>query len=362
MSRIPPDFDLHSYRYDLPEERIAQQPPAVRGTSKLLVLDRASGLNSLHAFPDLPDLLPPGALLVANNSRVLPARLFGAKPSGGRVEFLLLTPLPLISPSPAPDGSLSAEVDCLLKATKGPRPGETALFDPDLSLTVLSRGEFGRSKARLTWRGDLSSLFSRLGHMPLPPYIHRPDTPEDAARYQTTYADPSKAGSVAAPTAGLHFTPGLRSTLLGRGFSWVEVTLYVGYGTFSPVRCRDIRAHAMHEEWIEVPSSTAAAIQEARSSHRPVVAIGTTSARALEGMFAALGHVGPYTGPTDLYLYPGRPFRVLDALLTNFHLPESSLLIMVSTLAGRERILEAYDFALKSGFHFFSYGDAMLIR
>lgn len=362
MKRIPPDFDLHSYRYELPEERIAQQPPAVRGTSRLLVLDRAAGLNSLHAFPELPDLLPEGALLVANNSRVLPARLYGAKPSGGRVEFLLLTPLPLITPSPAPGGLSTAEVDCLLKATKGPRPGETAVFDPDLSLTVLSRGEFGRSRALLTWRGDLASLFTRLGHMPLPPYIHRPDTPEDAARYQTTYADASKAGSVAAPTAGLHFTPELRSTLLSRGFTWAEVTLYVGYGTFSPVRCRDIREHVMHEEWIEVPESAAAAIREAKASGRPVVAVGTTSARTLEGMFAALGDVGPYSGPTDLFIYPGRPFRVLDGLLTNFHLPESSLLIMVSTLAGRERILEAYDLALTSGFHFFSYGDAMLIR
>lgn len=362
MTHIPADFDLHSYRYDLPQDRIAQEPPAQRGGSKLLLLDRAEGRDERHVFADLPDLLPEGALLVANNSRVLPARLYGHKPSGGRVEFLLLTPLPLLRPEPGPHGTLTAEAECLLKATKGPRPGERADFDSDLSLEVLTRGEFGRSLVRLAWRGDLAALFQRLGHMPLPPYIHRPDTPEDQERYQTTYADPGKAGSVAAPTAGLHFTPELRRTLAERGLSWAEVTLYVGYGTFSPVRCRDIREHAMHEEWIEVPSATAEAVNRAKAEGRPVVAVGTTSARSLEGMYAALGRVGAYTGPTDLFLYPGREFHVLDMLLTNFHLPESSLLIMVSALAGRERILEAYRNALSSGFRFFSYGDAMLIR
>lgn len=362
MTHIPADFDLHSYRYDLPQDRIAQEPPARRGGSKLLLLDRASGRDEARAFADLPGLLPEGALLVANNSRVLPARLYGHKPSGGRVEFLLLTPLPLLRPEPGPHGTLTAEAECLLKATKGPRPGERADFDPDLSLEVLARGEFGRSRVRLAWRGDLAALFQRLGHMPLPPYIHRPDTAEDQARYQTTYAAPDKAGSVAAPTAGLHFTPELRQTLAERGLSWAEVTLYVGYGTFSPVRCRDIREHAMHEEWVEVPPATAEAVGRAKAEGRPVVAVGTTSARALEGMHAALGRVGAYTGPTSLFLYPGRAFHVLDMLLTNFHLPESSLLIMVSALAGRERILEAYRNALSSGFRFFSYGDAMLIR
>ena len=362
MTHIPADFDLHSYRYDLPQDRIAQEPPAQRGGSKLLLLDRAEGRDERRVFADLPDLLPEGALLVANNSRVLPARLYGHKPSGGRVEFLLLTPLPLLRPEPGPHGTLTAEAECLLKATKGPRPGERADFDSDLSLEVLTRGEFGRSLVRLAWRGDLAALFQRLGHMPLPPYIARPDAPEDQERYQTTYADPAKTGSVAAPTAGLHFTPELRQDLRNAGFGWAEVTLYVGYGTFSPVRAMDIREHRMHAEWVEVPEATARAVQEAKEQGRPVVAVGTTSARSLEGMHKALGRVGAFCGETDIFIMPGCRFAVVDALLTNFHLPESSLLIMVSALAGRKRILDAYAQALASGFRFFSYGDAMLIR
>jgi len=197
--------------------------------------------------------------------------------------------------------------------------------------------------------------------MPLPPYLERPDDAADRERYQTVYADAGKAGSVAAPTAGLHFTPEVRAGLAERGIKWAEVTLYVGYGTFSPVREDDIREHKMHAEYVEVPEATARAIREAKAAGMPVVAVGTTSARSLEGMFAAKGEVAAFCGETEIYIIPGRSFNVVDALLTNFHLPESSLLIMVSALAGRERIMAAYALALAQGFRFFSYGDAMLI-
>lgn len=361
MTSIPDDFSLASYRYDLPTERIAQEPPARRDWSRLLVLDRASGQNTVHTFAELPELLPKNALLVANNSRVLPARLYGAKVSGGLVQFLLLTPLPLLVPKTG-EAVYEAEAVGLLRASKAPRQGERVAFDASLSLTVLERGEFGRCRVRLSWRGNLERLFQRLGHIPLPPYVARPDTPEDQERYQTIYSDPAKTGSVAAPTAGLHFTPELRQGLHNAGFGWAEVTLYVGYGTFSPVRCPDIREHQMHAEWIEVPKATAQAVQQAKDQGRPVVAVGTTSARSLEGMFQALGRVGAFCGETEIFIKPGHQFSVVDALLTNFHLPESTLLIMVSALASRKRILEAYSRALSLGFRFFSYGDAMLIR
>ena len=362
---IPPDFRLESYDYALPEERIAQHPADRRDASRLMVLDRATGETREAAFADLPGLLPPGALLVANNSKVIPARLMGAKPSGGKVEFLLLTPPPLLAPQCAPDGTCTAEAEGLLRASKGPRPGERVDFSPELSLTVLERGEFGRSRVRLVWNGGptaLTALIERLGAMPLPPYIHRAAGTEDATRYQTVYADDSKAGSVAAPTAGLHFTPEIRARLAEAGFGWAEVTLYVGYGTFSPVRCDDIRDHRMHKEYIEVGASTARAVAEAKAAGRPVVAVGTTSARTLEGMHQALGTIGPFQGETDIFIHPCSRFHVVDSMLTNFHLPKSSLLIMISALAGRESVLRAYARALASGFRFFSYGDAMLIR
>lgn len=362
MHEIPEDFRLSSYTFELPEERIAQAPSPRRDASRLLVLDRASGAMQIDTFASIVARIPDGALLVANNSKVLPARVFGRKPSGGRVEFLLLTPLPLLLEAAREGGSgFEAEAEGLLRASKGPRPGERITFDEDFRLTVLERGEFGRARVRLAWRGDLAALFLRLGHYPLPPYIRRPDTPDDALRYQTVYADQTKLGSVAAPTAGLHFTPGVRQALAARGVGWAEVTLYVGYGTFSPVRCPDIREHVMHREYVEVSRETAQAVARARSEGRPVVAVGTTSVRALEGARKALGALGPYTGWTDIYITPGHAFTTVDHLLTNFHLPESSLLIMVSALAGRAPILRAYRHALDNGLRFFSYGDAMLI-
>lgn len=364
----PADFLLKSYAFPLPEASIAQYPPPVRGTSRLMVLERAGGAPRHALFGELARWLPEGALIVANNSRVLPARLAGQREAtGGRVEFLLLTPLPLLlaqagaAPTPA-DGRRSAVAEGLVRAGGRLREGERLALGGGISATLMEKGPFGRYQVRLDWQGDLAGAFIRAGEMPLPPYIRRPAGPDDAERYQTVYARPEKTGSAAAPTAGLHFTPELRAELGARGFLWREVTLYVGYGTFSPVRCADIREHHIHSEYMEIPEETAEAVRAAQAEGRPVVAVGTTSARALEGVAAQLGEVRPFAGWTDIFLYPGRPFRIIDALVTNFHLPESSLLMLVSAFAGRKRMLAAYAEAVARGYRFFSYGDAMLIR
>ncbi|WP_243358007.1 tRNA preQ1(34) S-adenosylmethionine ribosyltransferase-isomerase QueA [Fundidesulfovibrio terrae] len=357
------DTSLESYSFELPEDLIAQAPAARRDASRLLVVDRHRGVAREARFIELTDLLPAGALLVANNSKVLPARLLTTKPTGGAVEFLMLTPMPLVEPRPGLEGGWStAEAEGLLRASKKPKPGAVIDFAEDLSLTVIERGEFGRSRVVLNWRGDLKSIFERIGHMPLPPYIHRPDSAEDRSRYQTLHARDDKQGSVAAPTAGLHFTPELRAGLAASGFAWAEVSLHVGYGTFSPVRAADIRDHRMHAEFVEVPQETADAVAQAKAEGRPVFAVGTTSARALEGAFAATGSFAPFTGWTDIFIRPGHTFAVVDGMLTNFHLPGSSLVIMVAALAGKGVILNAYAHAIRERFRFFSYGDAMLIR
>ncbi|GAB1411009.1 tRNA preQ1(34) S-adenosylmethionine ribosyltransferase-isomerase QueA [Desulfovibrionales bacterium] len=360
MTTIAPEFNLQSYDFDLPELLIAQTPAQKRGQSRLLVLDSSTGRCEDKFFTDLPHLLPPESLVVVNNSKVLPARMIGHKDSGGRVEFLLLTPLSLIAGQPNADGSRSAQVLGLLKASKAPRQGELLHF-PGFCLEVLEKKEFGQAFVRLTWSGELAEHFLGQGHIPLPPYIRRDDTAEDHTRYQTVYARQDKLGSVAAPTAGLHFTPEVMDALVARKIRLAEITLYVGYGTFSPVRVPDIRDHVMHAEYAEVPEETAQAIQNAKAEGRPVVAVGTTTTRTLESMATKIGHIGAFRGWTDIFIRPGYQFKVIDQLVTNFHLPRSSLLIMVGTLAGRHRILEAYAHAIRQGYRFFSYGDAMLI-
>ncbi|WP_319582732.1 tRNA preQ1(34) S-adenosylmethionine ribosyltransferase-isomerase QueA [uncultured Pseudodesulfovibrio sp.] len=357
---IPEDYRLSSYDYELPEDRIAQEPAQQRDGSRLLVLDRAAGTLTPTRFTELLEYLPDNCLLVANNSRVIPARIFGHKPTGGQVEFLLLTPLPLLEPKEE-DGWSIARAEGLLRASKSPKTGTVVTFSDSFSLTAEEPGEFGRWQVTLRWKGDLTRLFNTLGHLPLPPYIKRPDGEADRERYQTTYSNTEKTGSVAAPTAGLHFTPELRERIKAKGIEWAEVTLYVGYGTFSPVRCPDIRDHRMHAEYIEVGEETAAAVKRAKAEGRPVIAVGTTSARTLEGMVREAGSIRQFSGETDIFISPGYTFQVIDGILTNFHLPESSLIIMISALAGRKTILDAYAYALKNNFRFFSYGDAMLI-
>ena len=377
-----PDFSLAGYTFELPEDRIAQHPAAERSASRLLVLDKKNGVTAHARFADIGRHLPERCLLVANNSRVIPARVCGKRPGSGRMEMLLLTPPPLLAPDEERPGAAGpplrrAEAEVLLRPAKKARIGDVIRFADDFSLEVLRKGEFGRCRARLAWRGDLLAVLARLGQLPLPPYIKRPGQNEEAdpalarndlERYQTTYARSDKAGSVAAPTAGLHFTDALRAGLGALGHEWAEVTLYVGYGTFSPVRCNDIREHAMHAEYVEIPQRTADAVNRAKQEGRPVIAVGTTSARTLEGAYRALhpedsdgGKLAAFAGWTDIFLYPGKRFNVIDGLVTNFHLPESSLLMLVSALAGRERIMRAYREALDQGYRFFSYGDAMLI-
>lgn len=356
------DYLLASYRYDLPPERIAQHP-GERGASRLLVLDRERGERVHARFVELTAHLPKGALLVANNSRVVPARMLGQRPSGGKMEFLLLTPMPLLERANDGAGWSSAEAEGLIRPAKNARVGDMLDFGGDLRVEVLAKGAFGRHRVRLHWAGDIRAIFEARGHLPLPPYIRREDTRDDRGAYQTVYARDDKAGSVAAPTAGLHFTPELRAQMAVEGFEWAEVTLHVGYGTFSPVRCEDIREHVMHAEFVEVPASTAEAVARARSEGRPVIAVGTTSARTLEGVAAEHGGtLTAHQGWINCFIWPGYRFHVVDGLITNFHLPESTLLMLVSALTGRERMLETYAEAVRVGYRFFSYGDAMLIR
>lgn len=357
----PPDFDLQSYHFELPQENIAQTPAAARSSSRLLVLDRASGAITHSSFSRLDSFLPKECLIVANNTRVLPARLEGKKSSGGKVEFLLLTPLPLLKTKTHGNGQRSCTALGLLRASRAPSVGDRIDLEGEISLAVLEKHQFGQYLVRLEWSGELEKIFFSRGHMPLPPYIRRPDGPEDRQRYQTAFCSRQKTGSVAAPTAGLHFTPEIRQRLLTSGRKWAEITLYVGYGTFSPIRCRDIRRHQMHSEYAEIPARTAKMINRAKARGESVLCVGTTTVRALEGAFQQTGDIRPYTGWTDIFITPESQFFVTDHMLTNFHLPQSSLIVMVSALAGRERILAAYKEAVQKNYRFFSYGDSMLI-
>lgn len=360
LSGGPEDLLLSSYTFDLPEDRIAQSPAARRDASRLMVLNRETGALTDALFTDILAYLPP-SLIVVNNSRVVPARVMGNRATGGKVEFLLTTPLPHIEPEKEADGKNGAVVSCLLKSSKKVREGERITLGQGLEAVILERGEYGNCLAKLIWEGSLPDRLLSDGVMPLPPYIKRPQSAEDAERYQTVYSKPEKAGSIAAPTAGLHFTPELKQQFLDAGFLWAEVTLYVGYGTFSPVRCDDIREHVMHREFCEISEKTAATIAEAKKRGLPVTAVGTTAARTLEGVSAACGGIVPFKGWTDIFLYPGKELAVVDHLLTNFHLPESTLLMLIATFAGRKAVLNAYAKAIEEGYRFFSYGDAMLI-
>ncbi len=350
-------WNLDNYDYHLPEDRIAQTPSGSRGGSRLYVLDR-KGRDQVTDFSRLAEHLPPGALLVANNSKVVPARLYGTGPGGKKAEFLLLTPLPLLEGS-MQAGASKAQAEGLLKGAKRFKPGDCIRFAEDLAFYLESKGEFGKVTGALCWKGTLQKRMQACGEPPLPPYIKRQTQAQDLERYQTVYANEEQSGSVAAPTAGLHFDAEHIRRLENAGFGWTEVTLYVGYGTFSPIRCQDIREHAMHAEYVQVSQSAAAAIAGAKEQGRPVVAIGTTVVRTLEGAFMQTQGIAPYSGWVDLFIRPGFTFHVVDHLLTNFHLPRSSLLVLVSAFAGRRRVLQAYEQALASGFRFFSYGDAM---
>ena len=347
MKEIPPLFRLSSYDYELPEELIAQYPSKERSESRLLVLKRPKGELTHHrGFREITRYFRPGDLLVVNDSRVFPARLYGRKETGGRIEVLLLRLPEKGGPVPA-----------LLRGRR-PRPGLKIFFEKGLFAEVLELLEGGKVLLRLEAKGDILKLLEEIGHVPLPPYIRRPDQVEDLFRYQTVYA--RKPGSVAAPTAGFHFSQELLKELEKIGVKILSVTLHVGYGTFAPVKTEDIREHRLHEEYVEISEDTAQAINQAKEEGRKVFAVGTTTLRALE--FAVKeGKVRAISSWCGLYIYPGFSFKVVDHLITNFHLPRSSLLILVAAFAGLENIKKAYREAIKRRYRFFSYGDAMLI-
>ncbi len=337
------------FDYDLPPQRIAQEPSPERDRARLLVARRQDGSLAHHIFRDLPDLLQPGDLLVLNDTKVLPARLVGHRSrTGGKWEALFLRQLP--------DGLWE-----LLCQTRGRlMVGETVQVEPSGFRLVLERPTpEGRWLARPTAPGSPPEFLARAGQVPLPPYIRKGRaTAADQERYQTVYA--RQAGAVAAPTAGLHFTPQLFDRLQARGIDRAFVTLHVGLGTFQPVQEEDYRKHVMHQEWGELPAATVEAVARCRARGGRVVAVGTTSVRVLETA-AAAGELRPWSGETDLYIYPPYRFRAVDALITNFHLPRSTLLLLVGAFAGVDLLRRAYMTAIEAGYRFYSYGDAMLI-
>lgn len=342
-------MDAGLFDYHLPPERIAQYPAEQRDASRLLVCDRRAGRWEDHVFAELPALLRGGDLLVLNDSRVIPARLLGRlEPGGAQVELLFLKAL---GPS---------RWEALAKPGRRCRPGAVIWFgEGQARARVVGVAGEGRRIADMEEGGSIREVLERYGVPPLPPYITRHEKPgqEDWERYQTVYA--VHEGSVAAPTAGLHFTPALLVRLKARGVETRMLTLHVGAGTFRPIRSPRVEEHRMEAEEVTISAEVADAVNRARAEGRRIVAVGTTTCRALES--AAKGLVQPMSGPTDLFIYPGHPFKVIDALLTNFHLPKSSLLLLVCAFAGREFVLDAYRHAVEAGYRFYSYGDAMLV-
>lgn len=339
------------YEYDLPAERIAQEPSAERDRSRLLVV-RGDSLDD-RVFREIGAILPENSVLVMNDSRVIPARLHARKPTGGAVELLLL------EPAGGPRESGSAERWCCLARSHKPlRPGTRLRVDGSDTAVVVAAQRDSDSSVEVEIEGSVSALLEAAGEVPLPPYIARPNGPsaDDRDRYQTVYA--REPGAVAAPTAGLHFTHDLLTDLEQRGCTLAWLTLHVGWGTFAPVRSEDLDEHVMHAERFTISERTADLIE----SGRPVVAVGTTVVRALETVAAEHGKVRATSGVTRLFIRPGHRFRAVDHLITNFHLPGSTLLMLVSAFAGRERIMRAYRHAVEGGYRFYSYGDAMLLQ
>jgi len=346
MNPAPPrDYGLADFDFTLPPELIAQHPTPERSASRLL--DGRGALPVDRVFRDLPALLQPGDLLVCNDTRVIKARLLGEKPTGGSVEALIERVLP------------GHEVWAHLRASKSPRAGSLVRFDDAFDAEVLGRAGPEGALFHLRFPQDPLTLLERHGHVPLPPYITHDDTAEDAARYQTVFA--AQPGAVAAPTAALHFDEPLLAALAARGVQRAMVTLHVGAGTFQPVRTERLADHRMHSEWFDVSAATVAAVNATRARGGRVVAVGTTTLRALESA-ARSGVLLPQTGDTDIFITPGFRFQVVDVLVTNFHLPKSTLMMLVSAFAGHAQVMALYRHAVESRYRFFSYGDAMLLQ
>lgn len=331
------------FSFELPDSLIARHPLAERRSSRLLTLDGPTGALAHRQFTDLLEHLRPGDLMVFNNTRVIPARLFGQKASGGKLEILIERVLD------------SHRVLAHVRSSKSPKPGTQLLIDGGGEAEMVARHD---ALFELRFTEEVLPLLDRVGHMPLPPYIDRPDEGADRERYQTVYAQ--RSGAVAAPTAGLHFDEELMGKIAEKGVGTAFVTLHVGAGTFQPVRVERIEDHHMHKEWLEVGQDVVDAVAECRARGGRVIAVGTTSVRSLESA-ARDGTLKPFSGDTDIFIFPGRPFHVVDALVTNFHLPESTLLMLVSAFAGYPETMAAYAAAVENGYRFFSYGDAMFI-
>ena len=336
-------MQVSAFSFELPDSLIARHPLAERRASRLLVLDGQTGEMAHRSFADLLDQVLPGDLMVFNNTRVIPARLFGQKETGGRLELLVERVL---------DGH---RVLAHIRSSKSPKPGSRIQIDGGGEAVMLVRHD---ALFELEFVEQVLPLLERVGHMPLPPYIDRPDESADRERYQTVYAQ--HAGAVAAPTAGLHFDAVLMEALREKGVEMAFVTLHVGAGTFQPVRVERIEEHHMHSEWLQVGQDVVDAVAACRQRGGRVIAVGTTSVRSLESA-ARDGTLKAFSGDTDIFIYPGRPFHVVDALVTNFHLPESTLLMLVSAFAGYPETMAAYAEAVAEGYRFFSYGDAMFI-
>ncbi|MFC1516803.1 tRNA preQ1(34) S-adenosylmethionine ribosyltransferase-isomerase QueA [Thermodesulfobacteriota bacterium] len=351
-------YSLTDYNYHLPDDRIAQKPSARRDRSKLLFLNQKTGGLSHHRFYELNDLLSPEDILVLNNTEVIPGRLTGYKDTGGKVELLILNYADTHRP-----GMASGETvfQCLIKTSKKPKPGTSFTFDEGLRGTVIDCQD-DTCRVRFIHGGNFEALLYCIGKVPLPPYIKRENNDvacDDRTSYQTVYA--TQKGAVAAPTAGLHFTEDLIVKLKKSGVGVASITLHVGYGTFSPIRAQDIRNHRMHPEWFNISKETADTINLAKANKQRVIAVGTTCVRALEYASDKRGTIRSGNGQCDLFIYPGYRFRAVDGMITNFHLPRSTLLMLVYAFAGREKVLNAYNAAVHQEYRFYSYGDAMLI-
>lgn len=337
---------LEEFNYDLPKELIAQEPAEPRDSCRLMTLDRRTGAWGHHHFRDILEMIRPGDVFVFNNTKVIPARLYGhKKDTGGKVEVLLLTP----------KGNDQWEV--LVNPGKKALPGVEIEFSDDCSCTVLDKTDYGGRLVQFSYTGDFDQLLNRIGEMPTPPYIKK--KLENNDEYQTVYAKYN--GSAAAPTAGLHFTPDLMEKMKEKGAEELFVTLHVGIGTFRPVSEENIEDHEMHKEWYTVSRNVADEINKAKKEGRRIIAVGTTSVRTLESAGQS-GQVVPGANWTSLYIYPGYQWKIVDAIVTNFHLPESTLIMMMASFAGREHILAAYKEAVKQKYRFFSFGDAMFIH
>jgi S-adenosylmethionine:tRNA ribosyltransferase-isomerase len=339
---------IEEFDYALPSSLIAQYPSPLRGQSRLMVVHRSNGEIEHRAFQDLPDFLHAGDLLVTNNTRVLPVRLIGRKETGGRCEVLLI---------PSPKG-IEGVWEALIKASKKMKPGTPVRFGDNLH-GIIEEVENGKGKIRFSGNPNITGHLQKVGHIPLPPYIKREDEPMDRERYQTIFAEAD--GSMASPTAGLHFNQSLLQSIRAKGVNRVSVTLHVGIGTFAPVRTKEIEDHAMESEWVEISEETREAIEATKKEGGRVIAVGTTTTRALESFVDSDGRTTSRKDFTSLFIRPPYDFRVIQGLITNFHLPKSTLVMLVSAFAGKDLVMKAYQQAVERKYRFYSYGDAMLI-